>query len=119
MKLTIKRRLVICFEVLFARSGHAHQAQEKQLSTFINGYRAGVIDGKLEIGDRGKALPFAADDKVIVYERYLFAIPLPGIVVRLSESNDGVEVRLLKSNNPRYPIGSTIWAHEAQLRPDA
>ena len=44
MKLTLKRRLTICIEVLFARSGHAHTAQEKGLPLFIRGYEAGRKD---------------------------------------------------------------------------
>lgn len=44
MKLTLKNRLMLCWEVLTARSGHAHTAQEKQLSTFIRGYEAGMQD---------------------------------------------------------------------------
>jgi hypothetical protein len=51
MKLTLKRRLAICFEVLFARSGHAHTAQEKQLSTFIKGYKAGNFDKTIELSN--------------------------------------------------------------------
>lgn len=31
-----------------ARSGHAHSAQEKQLSTFMRGYHAGLYDRELE-----------------------------------------------------------------------
>ena len=45
MSLTIKRRLSICIEVLFARSGHSYSAQEKQLSIFKRGYEAGFKDG--------------------------------------------------------------------------
>jgi len=44
MKLTFIQRVKICFEVLFVRSGHAHTAQEKQLSVFQNGYAAGIED---------------------------------------------------------------------------
>ena len=47
MKLTFINRLRLCFEILTMRSGHAHVAQEKQLSTFIRGYEAGLKDGKL------------------------------------------------------------------------
>ena len=50
MKLTILKRLKICFEVLTIRSDHAHTAQEKQLSIFKRGYEAGMEDGKLETG---------------------------------------------------------------------
>lgn len=60
--------------------------------------------------------PFAVGDEVLVYDRYMFAIPLPSVITRFSHSNDGVEVTLLKSNNHNYPIGSTFWVHEAQLR---
>lgn len=52
MKLTLIKRLNICIEVLFARSGHAHSSQEKQLSTFKNGYDAGMKDKELELCDR-------------------------------------------------------------------
>lgn len=44
MKLTIRNRIKLCFEILTIRSGHAHTAQEKQLSTFLRGYRAGMKD---------------------------------------------------------------------------
>ena len=44
MKLTILKRLKICFEVMFIRSGHGHTAQEKQLSVFQRGYEAGMKD---------------------------------------------------------------------------
>ena len=47
MKLTFINRLRLCFEILTVRSGHAHPAQEKQLSTFIRGYEAGLKDGDL------------------------------------------------------------------------
>ena len=50
MKLTIKNRLKICWEVLTARSGHKHTAQEKILSTFRRGYDAGRTDEKLNKG---------------------------------------------------------------------
>lgn len=46
MKLTIFNKLKICFEVLTVRSGHAHAAQEKQLSIFQHGYEDGFKDGK-------------------------------------------------------------------------
>ena len=45
MRLTFWNRLKLCFEVLTIRSGHAHQVQEKQLSTFQRGYCAGMEDG--------------------------------------------------------------------------
>jgi len=44
MKLTIWRRLQICFEVLTSRSGHKHPSQEKQLPIFQRGYGAGHRD---------------------------------------------------------------------------
>jgi hypothetical protein len=52
MKLTLLYRLKICAEVLFARSGHSHCAQEKQLSVYQNGYKAGMSDKELEFIDR-------------------------------------------------------------------
>ena len=46
VKLTIINRLKLCWEILTARSGHSHSAQEKQLSTFQRGYGAGMRDMK-------------------------------------------------------------------------
>ena len=43
-KLTILYRLKLCFEILTIRSGHKHTANEKQLSTFQKGYRAGRME---------------------------------------------------------------------------
>ena len=57
MKLTILKRLKICFEVMFIRSGHGHTAQEKQLSVFQRGYEAGMKDERLLRGYyRGDAI---------------------------------------------------------------
>ena len=47
MNLTMVNKIKLCFEILTAKSGHKHPAQEKQLSTFIRGYEAGLKDGKL------------------------------------------------------------------------
>ena len=47
MRLTFLNRLRLCFQILTATSGHAHSAQENQLSTFIRGYEAGLQDRKL------------------------------------------------------------------------
>jgi hypothetical protein len=44
MKLTFLNRIKICWETLTIRSGHAHTAQEKQLSVFQRGYHAGLKD---------------------------------------------------------------------------
>ena len=52
MQLSIVNRLKICWEVLTASSGHAHTAQEKQLSTFVRGYDAGRKDERYEQLDR-------------------------------------------------------------------
>lgn len=45
-KLTLVKRIKICFAVLTYRSGHKHGAQVKGLDLFIAGYEAGVKDGK-------------------------------------------------------------------------
>ena len=42
------KRIKLCVEILFLRSGHKHPAQEKQISVFKNGYKAGLEDGKAE-----------------------------------------------------------------------
>ena len=47
MKLTILKRIKLCFEVMTIRSGHAHTAQEKQLSVFQRGYETGRTDEML------------------------------------------------------------------------
>lgn len=57
--------------------------------------------------------------KVIVYDRYRFAIPLKGIVVALSTANDGVQLQLTESNSNMYPVGcDTVWVSRRQLRRD-
>lgn len=48
MRLTIKKRLQLCWEILTIKSGHAHAAQIKQLSTFTEGYAAGYRDGFIQ-----------------------------------------------------------------------
>jgi len=57
--------------------------------------------------------------KVKIYDRYRFAIPVQGHIVNKdsrTDSGEGVEVRLITTNNPQYPVGSTIWVHRAQCR---
>jgi len=46
MKLTLWVRLKLAFEILTLRSGDKHMAMEKQLSTFVRGYEAGMADQK-------------------------------------------------------------------------
>ncbi len=48
MKLTLINRLKLCLEIMTIRSGHKHTAQEKSLSTFVKGYKAGMTDQRLE-----------------------------------------------------------------------
>lgn len=52
MNLTIINKIKLCFEILTAKSGHKHTAQEKMLSTFQRGYVAGVNDEKLNQKDK-------------------------------------------------------------------
>ena len=59
---------------------------------------------------------FVVGRKVIVFDRYRFAISLKGVVVSLSTANDGVEVRLAESNSNKYPIGCVVWVSSKQLR---
>ena len=47
MKLTIRNRLKLCWEIITMRSGHRHAAHEKNLSTFMRGYHAGLKDAEL------------------------------------------------------------------------
>ena len=51
MRLTIRNRIRIAWEVLTSRSGHDHPSQEKQLSIFQRGYDAGMKDAKLSLDD--------------------------------------------------------------------
>ncbi len=54
---------------------------------------------------------------VIVYDRFRFAIPIKALIVHLSTANDGVQLQLLESNNPRYPIGcDNVWVSRRQIR---
>lgn len=60
---------------------------------------------------------FDLAQKVIVYDRFRFAIPVRGIVVGMSTSNDGVQIKLTETNNPNYPVGcDTVWVSRRQLR---
>ena len=47
MNLTMVNKIKLCLEILTAKSGHKHKAQEKILSTFQRGYAAGVNDERL------------------------------------------------------------------------
>ena len=46
MKLTIIRRLMLCWEIITITSWHKHSANEKDLSTFMRGYSAGMNDAR-------------------------------------------------------------------------
>ena len=54
MNLTIANKIKLCFEILTAKSGHKHHAQEKQLSTIQRGYAAGMRDEKLNNKEKAK-----------------------------------------------------------------
>jgi len=45
MKLTLRARIKLCWEILTISSGHNHPAHEKQLSIFQRGYDAGLREG--------------------------------------------------------------------------
>lgn len=47
MRLTISKKLKLCWEILTAGSWDGHGANEKQLSTFMRGYSAGAKDERL------------------------------------------------------------------------
>lgn len=49
MRLNIRNRLKLCFEILTSKSVYSHSSQEKQLSTFKRGYEAGLKDAYLEM----------------------------------------------------------------------
>lgn len=75
-----------------------------------------IIAYCVKLPERVEEAGFTVGDLVWVYDRYRFAIRLPASVVRHSDTNDGVEVRLLKSNNHNYPVGSLVWVSTKQLR---
>ena len=57
--------------------------------------------------------------KVKVYDRYRFAVPVFGFIAKVGSRTDGgegVEVQLTTTNNPHYPVGSTIWVHRRQCK---
>ena len=54
MNLTMVNKIKLCLEILTAKSGHKHKAQEKQLSTFQRGYAAGMRDEKLNNKEKAK-----------------------------------------------------------------
>ena len=64
MRLTLSKRLKLCFEILTVRSGHGHFAQEKQLSTFQRGYSSGIKDAKLEHNEIRAACAKRAEEVV-------------------------------------------------------
>lgn len=49
VKLTLRHRLKLCWEILTTRSGHAHSAYEKDLPIFMRGYGAGRKDMMLDM----------------------------------------------------------------------
>jgi NTP pyrophosphatase (non-canonical NTP hydrolase) len=60
---------------------------------------------------------FEIGQRVTVYDRYRFAIPLIAEIIGFSHDNDGVQLKLLESNSVAYPIGSTdTWVSEKQIR---
>lgn len=58
-------------------------------------------------------------DKVILYDRYNFAIPVKGVINKLIPENNSAVVNLTTTNNPRYPVGSDFYALTKQLEIDA
>jgi len=51
MKLTLKNKLKLCFEILFMSNKFGYPAEEKRLSTFQKGYYAGIKDERLSAKD--------------------------------------------------------------------
>lgn len=70
------------------------------------------IDGLRKAKNQGR---FGIGDTVMVYDRYRFAIPLAGVVCDFSSGDDGVQVRLLHTNNHNYPADSRVWVHVRQV----
>lgn len=58
---------------------------------------------------------FEVDDLVAVFDRYNFAVPLKARVVEVAAMNDGIAVRLLESNNTKFPVEHVHWVHAQQL----
>lgn len=70
---------------------------------------------------RRRTLPvlngFAIGDEVMVHDRFRFAVPLKARIQKFSDTNNGVGLQLLESNNPHYPEGTgDVWVHVTQIR---
>lgn len=86
-----------------------YEPQFTQGTSLVTTQQGGLLDDEY----------FDLSQKVVVYDRYRFAIPVRGIVVGISTSNDGVQIQLTETNNPHYPVGcDSVWVSRRQLRRD-
>jgi hypothetical protein len=60
-KLNLLNRLHLIWEIITTRSGHKHSSSSKQLSTFQQGYSAGVEDERYNTKDLERKLAEAND----------------------------------------------------------
>jgi len=64
----------------------------------------------------GQKLILKKGDHVTIFDRFRFAIPLIGRITDFNENS--VEVQLLTTNNPQYPVGSKTWVFKNQVKED-
>jgi hypothetical protein len=62
-KLNLLNRLHLIWEIITTRSGHKHSSSSKQLSTFQQGYSAGVEDERYNTKDLERQLAEVREEK--------------------------------------------------------
>jgi len=66
-KLNLLNRLHLIWEIITTRSGHKHSSSSKQLSTFQQGYSAGVEDERYNTKDLERQL-YEAREELLKYK---------------------------------------------------
>ena len=89
--------------------------EEKEIAFNSLGLRTNAHSVKLDPLVRRQERPLEVGDTVMVFDRYRFAIALKAVIKQKAETNDGVRLQLLQSNNADYPIGcENVWVSEKQ-----
>ena len=68
IKLNLLNRLHLIWEIITTRSGHKHSSSSKQLSTFQQGYSAGVEDERYNTKELKRQLEEARKALEVVYD---------------------------------------------------
>ena len=64
IKLNLLNRLHLIWEIITTRSGHKHSSSSKQLSTFQQGYSAGVEDERYNTNDLKRQLEEVREENI-------------------------------------------------------